>query len=168
MTQAPRCALLTSILVAGVLLTGCGGSSPTADSKPPTSTPTASTTPTTPATTPSQSKAPKAFCQDLVTLDYAVVKYSADAVTTALGRGEPVPLAELKRVSGIAVDLGRQLLRTAPADVRKDLLLVVQAVSASAAHLKPGHPPAKVIEPILRKTTLAAEKRLEQYAGCTP
>jgi hypothetical protein len=127
----PHLAIAASVL----MLTACSGPGEGRAPEP--------RQPTSPA--PASTRA-SAFCLDLGTLQFAVVHYVAEAGKAI--EGEPLDFQELRRQSDTIARIGKPMRADAPADIRKELGIVLDAVARSSAQLRSSGSAKKLLEPL--------------------
>jgi hypothetical protein len=77
-----------------------------------------------------------AFCLDLGTLQFAITHYRAEAGQAL--EGKPLDFKELRRQADNIAWIGKPMRADAPADIRKELGAVLDAIAASKAKLRAG------------------------------
>jgi hypothetical protein len=139
------------VIAASVLmLTACSGPARTRDPEP--------RQPSSPA--PASTRA-SAFCLDLDVLKVAVVLYVADAGKAI--EGKPLDFKELRRQSDNVARIGKPMRADAPADIRQELGIVLDAVAASSRQLRAGGSAEKLLEPLYGDKNRPAFDALNEY-----
>ena len=150
---AMRSACLVS-LATMTLLTGCSSSPDPAES--------ARTLASTADTTASTTAAPQsAFCVGLRGFNVVLLRYAAE-VGGAI-RGEPIDVAEARRVGDLVAQQGALMKDSVPADIADAFRAELDAVATSLANIEAGKTAREVVDPIYNAQSVAAREALERY-----
>jgi hypothetical protein len=123
------------VAASALMLTACSGPAP--EPRQPGSAPGS------PA--PASTRA-SAFCLDLGLLQFAVTLYVGE-VGRAI-EGKPLDFPELRRQGDNIARIGKPMQADAPADIREELDVVLDAVAASKAKLRPSGSAKEILEPL--------------------
>jgi len=102
-----------------------------------------------------------AFCLDLGTLQFAVTHYVAE-VGQAI-EGEPLDFKELRRQSDNIARIGKPMRADAPADIREELGVVLDAVAATKSKLRADGSARELLDPLYGAKNRSAFEAVHKY-----
>ncbi|AGZ44020.1 hypothetical protein [Actinoplanes friuliensis] len=102
-----------------------------------------------------------AFCLDLGTFQFAVVVYVGEAGKAI--EGKPLDFEELRRQSDNIARIGKPMRADAPADIRKEFGIVLDAVATSRKALRAGGSPKDLVDPLYGSENRPAFDAVNKY-----
>lgn len=150
----PRLPCYMVIATSVLMLTACSGQSEGQAPEPrqPSSAPS--------SPTPASTRA-SVFCLDLGTLQFAVTHYVAE-VGQAI-EDKPLDFKELRRQSDNIARIGEPMRADAPAGIREELGVVLDAVAASRAKLRSGGSAKELLDPLYGDKNRPAFEAVNEY-----